>query len=617
MSGTDTAADVPDKYDVVIDGYGYVTARTVDPNMPFRIQQAALSYSPTFVARQNVSNSYGDNAQDFFLTIRQRDWSIGEQQKYFRAGTDGRYWMGSNLDVAVPGQARLSPSIASLSFAAAVRAAARHAGDYDVVAASSTHLYKVSGLTSGISDLGAHGLGATPAQYGLCTDGRYNYMTTTAAGTVGVRRWDGSSAFSTFSATAADSLAFVNNTLFAYRSTGSDLGRYDTAGTYTSIFTFKSANGDVVSSNVPVMHPYGGRLLIGFPFAQEAAELWIYDGTSPVRLEVFPENFILNDIEVLYGIAYIGGSFLKVASSTTYYLRPAVLFWDGSQIGLLWQANDFNTTAYSSASSVIGPHPALGVSNGRLIFNDETTGNIMAYSPVTGGTSSIGAFTANAGDSVRFVSTGQIQVTTRNQTTGYILPTSTYPSSGYVISSLIDFDSSLPKVFRGIKVEFDAASDGDGGSVDIAYQVDSLTGAWTTLKTGATSGTEYALSNVSGHAIAVKVTLNKGTSTAGPTLRSMNVRGAPTLTSYRINQFVFDLGGDSHEQNPVKRRDGSDHNLNGEEMRAHLATAIQATAPVQVTDRTGTYTAVLEPDGCEFDLTRPGQWYAQIKVREV
>src|ERR1035437_9465698 len=102
--GTDVAADVPNRFDLVIDGYGYVTARAIDPNIPFRVQQSRLSYSPTFVDRQNVSNAYGDNAQDFFLTIRQRDWSLGEQQKFFRAGVDGNYWMGSAVDTTTPGQ---------------------------------------------------------------------------------------------------------------------------------------------------------------------------------------------------------------------------------------------------------------------------------------------------------------------------------------------------------------------------------------------------------------------------------------------------------------------------------------------------------------------------------
>jgi hypothetical protein len=58
--------------------------------------------TPTFVTRQNTQGDYGDNFQDFWLTATQRDWSLGEQQRYFRQGNDDairRYWVGSNVNV--------------------------------------------------------------------------------------------------------------------------------------------------------------------------------------------------------------------------------------------------------------------------------------------------------------------------------------------------------------------------------------------------------------------------------------------------------------------------------------------------------------------------------------
>ena len=47
------------------------------------------AYSPTFVERANVQGDYGDNQQDFFMTFSQKDWSLGEQQRYFRRATTG------------------------------------------------------------------------------------------------------------------------------------------------------------------------------------------------------------------------------------------------------------------------------------------------------------------------------------------------------------------------------------------------------------------------------------------------------------------------------------------------------------------------------------------------
>lgn len=619
MSGTDTAAMVPGVYDVVIDGYGYVTARTIDPNMPFRVQQAQLSYSPTFVDRSNVSNSFGDQTMDFFMSIRQRDWSLGEQQKFFRAGQDGRYWQGTNVDVSTPGQAKLTRQTPSLGFSATAVTTCPddYSGDRSsVIVATSVSLVRVQ-VDATITNLGAHGLGATPKKFGIVNDGASTYITTTSAGTVGVRKWNGT-AFSTFSASGADSLAMLNNTLYGWRESNADLVSWDSAGTLTSIFPWKSVDGGATAGltniNTPILRPFGGKLLILFPYTQEAAELWVYDGTSTRRLAVFPPNFAATSMVVLYGLVFIGGNFTRSASTTTMNARPAVLFFDGSQIGLVWRANDYGTTALTS-SSIPDPGPALGINDGRLIFTDDTTATLMSYDPATGAVSTIGSYTGSS-TNAQMASTGSMVLMTRNQTTGYYFPhVASYNTSGTVISSLVDFDSSLPKQFRGIKVEFDAASDGNGGSVDIAYQTDSLTGAWTTLQAGAVSGTEYTLTSVSGHSIAVRITLNKGTSTSGPVLKSYSVRGAPVLTSYRINEFVLDLTGTA--ANPVVRRDVSTQTLTGEQMRANLAASIQAVTPLTVTDVTGTYTAQLDPGGCEFDEVRPGQWYARVKIREV
>src|SRR5690348_14609837 len=94
------AADVPDRYDVVFslnDGttYGFLYADSVESNLPFRTHKALYSYSPTFLERQNLSNTYGDNFQDFFLTASQADFSEGEQQKFFRVNDQDsvrKYW---------------------------------------------------------------------------------------------------------------------------------------------------------------------------------------------------------------------------------------------------------------------------------------------------------------------------------------------------------------------------------------------------------------------------------------------------------------------------------------------------------------------------------------------
>lgn len=615
MSGTDTAGMVPSRYDVVIDGYGYITARAVDPNMPFRVQQQMLSYSPTFVERQNVSNSYGDNAQDFFLTIRQRDWSLGEQQKFFRAGNDGRDWMGSNIDVRTAGQVSLRQQLKTLTFAGAVRAClTRQFGATQVVAASATNLYQVD-QTGAITDLGAHGLGAAPAATGIAADSRNVYLSTTAAGTVGVRKWNGA-AFSTFSASGADSLEYLNNTLYGFRASSGDLVQWDTAGTLTSLFPWKDADGTARAGTFGRVESYGGQLLAVWSDGANGAEMWVYDGVGTKLLAVFANNFYARDVCVAFGIVFIAGGFVRPvnASATNVSFRPAIYFYAGGELGLLWQADTWG----AGGSTATNLASVVSFDNG-VVFNDDTTGRLMFYNPAAGGVSALGSYTT-AGDTPFLAASQRSLVHTRNQTAGYFYPDmSAVPASGYVVSSLIDFDSSLTKVLRGVTVEFESASDGNGGTVDVAYQLNSLAGAYTSLATGVTSGTEILFpASTSAHAVSIKVTLNKGTSTAGPILKSCSVRGAPVLPPYRLNEYILDLGGDSSSQNPVVLRDAqTPHPLSGEQMHANLVAAIQAQIPIQVTDRSGTFSAMPEPENCEFDLTRPSQWYARLRLREV
>src|SRR5690348_13885904 len=108
-----TATDVGPKFDCLINGEGYLFADMGD-------EKGEFGYTPTFVTRQNTQGDYGDNQQDFWLTATQRDWSLGEQQRYFRANDDDakrRYWQGGAVDITIPGQVSIRPSIQSTSFA--------------------------------------------------------------------------------------------------------------------------------------------------------------------------------------------------------------------------------------------------------------------------------------------------------------------------------------------------------------------------------------------------------------------------------------------------------------------------------------------------------------------
>src|SRR5438094_1511910 len=98
MPGSDTAAMVGPRYDLLVDGFGYVLDRTWNPDS-LRHPPTAYKFTPTFLERTNVGAGYGDDQQAFWLTASQNDWSLGEQQRFFRA-TDAdsvrRYYRGLN-----------------------------------------------------------------------------------------------------------------------------------------------------------------------------------------------------------------------------------------------------------------------------------------------------------------------------------------------------------------------------------------------------------------------------------------------------------------------------------------------------------------------------------------
>jgi len=606
------AADVPGKYDVVINGQGYVFADSVEPSLPFRTHRAIYDFSPPFVERSNVSGQYGDNQQDFFLTLSQNDWSLGDGQRWFRstdADRSRRYWSGSNVDpLTVPGQVTLRPTFGSLAFAAAVLACAE--GSAGVYTTSSTNLYLLDS-TGTITDKGAHGLGAAPSQWGLTTDSSNVFVTTTSGGTVGVRKMNSGGAWSTFSATGADSIAFLDNTLYGFRESNGDLIQYDTAGNVTSLFTWRdgSGNGLTGSGYRTRLRPYGGRIAILRTLGvRNRAELWQYD-SGPSQVAEFPANFVAKDMEIVSGIILVSGYIDRNIDK-----QPAIYYYASGSDGLLWKSN---VSGYTNAT-----WPALAAYGEGIAFTDDTTGNLMQYNIALGGVHAMGTYTVTNATPL-MAGSASVILHTRNATTAYYFPTTTVCSSGTVVTSLVDFENSLQKSFRGIKVDFDAPA---GSTVNIEYQVDSVTGSWTTLQTGATSGVEYPLTGVSGHAIAARVTLNKGSSSAGPALKRVYFRAAPQLPQYRSGLYILDCTGT--RENARDLRNGMPDPKTGYQKVTDLLAAAQSTTPISITDRLGTYTGYIDladPEGWDVYEVHPntddpensGCYLVRVKCRQV
>jgi hypothetical protein len=122
------------------------------------------------------------------------------------------------------------------------------------------------------------------------------------------------------------------------------------------------------------------------------------------------------------------------------------------------------------------------------------------------------------------------------------------------------------------------------------------------------------------------VTINKGTSTAGPALKSLNVRAAPVLKQFRSGLYVLDCTGSPDA--PRELRDGTFHPLAPYDQVANLLALAQNTVPFTVVDRLGSFTALVDlndPEGFDIYEEHPapdnpkksGSFLARVKVREV
>jgi hypothetical protein len=596
-----SAADVPHKFDVVINGEGY---RFADVEQ----RRAVYTYSPTFIQRTNVEGDYGDNQQDFWLTWGQRDWSLGDQLKFYRNDAR-RFWAGTNVDVTIPGQAKIRSAMRSVTFAAAVRACtSKGIQSGSIYAAATANLYEIDEAGT-ISDRGAHGLGVVPGYFGVTTDGRDLYLSSAAGGTAGVRKWNGA-AFSTFSAAGADSLEYLNNALYGMKLSTSELVRWDSAGTQSVLFQWKRVDGTARGGNIGKLEAFGGQLAILWSDVFRAPELWLYDGSAPALAHVFPPNFYAYDMEVLHGTIFISGSFMK-GDAASVMVRPAIFFYQSGQIGRLWQANGYMTSS-GALGSVSTNHPALIAFDGLMVWNDDTTGSLVAYDPAVGGTHTIGSYTV-AGSTGLLAASTKTLLHTRNQAAAYQFPdTTTIASSAEITHSLVDFDSSLDKYFKAVKIDADIPT---GSTIDISYRLADVDGAYTSVQTGAASGTEYTI-GASGRAISIKITLNKGSSSTGPTLKRVYLRAAPILQTFRRREYVLDLSGRNGESH-IALRDGTLHPEDGLAMATDLNTATTATTPFSITDRFGTFTGIIEADSFSLIEIRPEEFVATVRVREV
>lgn len=610
MTGTDVTSLVPGRYDAVVDGYGYIFDRTQD-------QRARYTSTPTFVERQNVGGSYGDNEQDFFLTLSQNDWSGGQGQLFFRAADpDSRrqYYWSAYIDTSVPGQVFPRLRASSVTVANNVKSGCPRgkSGFGEHAYATATNLYTMNAAGT-ISDKGAHGAGSCN-QWGVVADGQNVYV----AGSTTIRRWDGA-AFNNFGAANANAgaLAFLNNTLFSCD--GSVLKQYDTAGAATTLFTWRGAAGTALTAldQNPKLAAFGGSLLIWWPQLNDSPELWVYDGTGTKILAKFDRSMIGYDIYVQNGVVYLSGGITEVDATdpTDARMRTVIMYYANGSFGELWRAVRRTQTVTLALNH--GSLPALGSLHGKLIWSDVQDGSLISYNPGTGSVDSLCQI-QSSGTGPGFISGTSTSLfaacdgTTKPVT---LYPAATPAATAYVTSSIFDFDSSLTKNFSGIKVDF--VKTGSDPTLDIYYTLDdnSTGGAGNLVRTAAVSGTEYSLSGVSGRGLTVTLKMNY-TSSGVIKVKRVYVRASPTLQAYKYREYVLSLTG-KDGRGHVRLNDSGDMPRDGLEQATNLLASMASTTPISITDRFGTFTGIIEPGKTELVEIRPDEYIAHVTVREV
>src|SRR5690242_1639003 len=342
--------DVPDRYDVVFQlnngtTYGFLLADSVESNLPFRTHKALYSYSPTFLERQNVSQQYGDNFQDFFLTGSQDDFSLGEMQKFFRvndASRSRRYFSGSNIDpTTVPGNVTLTKKLTTLTQSGITAICANSVNGPSSMAwfmADGTNLYGVS--TAGvISTIGAHGAGGVND---MTMDETNLYI----AGTTATRKWDNVT-FTTFGAGIFSKLVYLNNILYGWASNPDGFYSTDTSGNPTQQFHWLNADGGF-SINVLVrsMVPYGGSVFF-LRRGPTNGEIWTYDGLGVKKLADLPQDFFVSKMCVSQGIVFISG-YIRYLNRSQYF--PQVYYYANGTIGKLWDSG----TSFATSETEVG-----------------------------------------------------------------------------------------------------------------------------------------------------------------------------------------------------------------------------------------------------------------------
>lgn len=601
--------DVPEICDLILNGERYMFALTDD-------QRAAYSYPSMFVPRTATSDVLSDEQQDYWLYFTQKDWSLGEEQKYQGKDDDSarRFWRGKNVNLDTSGQVTINVAKSDVTFASAPKCAVGTPSTDLVWLCTTTNLYSCDS-TGTLSDKGAHGLGVAPTN--MATDGNNIYISSVAGGTVGIRRFNiGTPAFTTFSGTGVDSMCFTNNTLYSYIKSTGTLNNY-AAGAEpvapTTLFTWKDARGNADTTDSKIVAFAGKVVVFRKKAAPNGSEIWLYQDPAPSKVAEFTPDFVGQD-----AIAYNGTVFVIGSIATFEGPKNAILFYKDGATGTLWSSPGFQ----SGVTYPIAPFREGMLTVDQSGFGDIGQARLVYYNGNNGAFS-----TVLEGFSATIIACGNsFALMMDTSTTGRVwgpIGTNGYSTTAEVDSVRIDFGVSVPKILRGITVIFDSVLN---GSVDIKASTDG--GSYVTVQNNATSGVEYRFSTGSmiegdfHKLVQVRIVLNRGNN--GPTfltptlkrimVRGMVVRATASGSAFKQRVYRLQLTGKDGEGH-IEFYNGEKNPKDGKDMHTDLQTAATKTLPFSITDTMGTYTGIIEK--LVVYVARKDEFIAEVTTREV
>jgi hypothetical protein len=314
------------------------------------------------------------------------------------------------------------------------------------------------------------------------------------------------------------------------------------------------------------------------------------------------------------GIVFIIGMGLK-----RNYYRTEVRYYANGTVGVAY------TSQWTAGARPL--RTSISPFGNGVVFTEPVYGALMYYDLAQGGASTFAPY-ANTGDS-DLATSNVTALLIRGTATGVRYLASETNSAASLQTSLFDFDSSLNKIVRGVKVDFDQATDGNGGSVDLFYTTNDVLNSFTSIASSVTAGTEYPVTGAGSncHSLSLLIGLNKGTSTNGPVLKRTYVRAAPSLQQFRRREYVIDCSGDGGLE-ARELRDATTMVRSGREQVDDLITLATAQAPFIAIDRFGSYNALVDLDDQEgFQVyevhqaddtpTKSGTFVVRVKLKEV